>query len=525
MALLNLKEIGSQVFLIRPEANNFWCTRWRHLRFDCHQNSTKEVLLKRKTLWADRFSTASMDRIRATQEVQEQTTVPLPSQQKLESVPHLQDYIQPLPGHVNPLRHNRFFHCKEGFWVTETDMVAQNVAIDINEPSSHTQTYFHRAGPRYHVAFTPDEVRAAIVTCGGLCPGMNTVIRELVDALWFQYEVRDIRGIQAGYRGFWDAEAIELNPNKVEGWHKVGGTKLGTSRGGFDLEKIVGCIERQGLNQIYIIGGDGTMRGAVKIYEEVRKRGLKVSVVAIPKTVDNDVGIIDRSFGFQTAVEAAQAAINAAYIEASSTPNGVGLVKLMGRSAGHIAVQAALGSRDVDCCLIPEVPFYMAGEGGLLEFMEQRLKEKGHCVVVVAEGAGQDLLLKEAEEKKDESGNKKQKDIGGWLAAEMIEFWRRKYGESGGKMTLKYIDPTYMVRAVASNASDTAYCALLAHSGVHGAMAGFTGIVAGPVNSSFAYLPLPLVAASSPHVVDVGSHTWAWMRSLSNQPDFQNPPS
>lgn len=451
-------------------------------------------------------------------ETQNSPSVPLPSHQKIQPLPQLQDYIQPLPQHINPLLHSQYFHPTYGFWLSDSDMVAQNTAMDINDPSSHTQTYFHRAGPRYHVAFTPEEVGAAIVTCGGLCPGLNTVVRELVDALWYQYGVRQIHGIQGGYRGFYSCNTLTLNPHLVDGWHRSGGTKLGTSRGGFDLVKIVDAIEHRGLNQIYIIGGDGTMRGAVAIYEEVRRRGLKVSVVGIPKTVDNDVGIIDRSFGFQTAVEKAQEAVNAAHVEAESTPNGMGLVKLMGRNAGHIAVHATLGSRDVDCCLIPEVPFFMDGPGGLLDFIEQRLNENGHCVLVVAEGAGQELMESASIAKeRDMSGNPLLQDIGLWLGKRLKDWWKSKHPNE--LFALKYIDPTYMIRAVPSNATDTSYCTLLAHSALHGAMAGYTGFVAGPINGRFCYIPLDLVAKTQ-HTVDVNNHTWAWVKSVNNQPDF-----
>ena len=220
--------------------------------------------------------------------------VPIPYNQRILCPPHLEDYINPLPTHVNPLLHSPYFHPTAGFWLSCSDMVAQNVAIDLTDPSSHTQTYFPRAGPRYDVIFEPDDVSAAIVTCGGLCPGLNTVVRELVDALWYQYGVKRIHGICGGYRGFYSRDTVPLDPRIVDGWHRIGGSRLGTSRGGFDLEKIVDSIEHRGFNQIYIIGGDGTMRGAVAIYEEVKRRELKASVVGIPKTVDNDVGIIDR---------------------------------------------------------------------------------------------------------------------------------------------------------------------------------------------------------------------------------------
>lgn len=348
---------------------------------------------------------------------------------------------------------------------------------------------------------------------------MNTVIRELVVGLWELYGVREIYGIRAGYRGFYSMEPVRLDPKIVHDWHKRGGTVLETTRGGFDLEKIVDAIEQQGYNQVYIIGGDGTMRGAVKIFDEVRRRKLKISVAGIPKTVDNDVGIIDRSFGFQTAVEVAQQAINAAHVEAVSAVNGIGLVKLMGRSTGHIALYATLSSRDVDCCLIPEIDFYLEGKGGLFEFLNLKLKENGHAVVVIAEGAGQDLIPRTdaQKEEKDESGNPVFLDAGVWLKSELKNWWARDH--PGELFTLKYIDPTYMVRAVPANATDNLYCTLLAHSAIHGVMAGYTGFVSGPINGNYAYIPLEEVARTK-NMVNTQDHKWAWVRSVTNQPDF-----
>lgn len=261
------------------------------------------------------------------------------------------------------------------------------------------------------------------------------------------------------------------------------------------------------------------MRGAVNIFNEICRRKLNVAVAGIPKTVDNDVGIIDRSFGFQTAVEMAQQAINAGHVEAESAVNGIGLVKLMGRSTGHIALHATLSSRDVDCCLIPEIDFYLEGKGGLFEFLEQRLKENGHAVIVVAEGAGQELIPRNDAEKqeRDESGNLVLLDVGGWLKSELKKWWSRKHPNE--LFTVKYIDPTYMVRAVPANATDNTYCTLLAHSAIHGVMAGYTGFVSGPINGNYAYIPLEEVAQAK-NVVNTKDHKWSWVRSVSSQPDF-----
>lgn len=270
---------------------------------------------------------------------------------------------------------------------------------------------------------------------------------------------------------------------------------------------------------MYIIGGDGTMRGAVEIFHEICRRKLKIGVTGIPKTVDNDVGIIDKSFGFQTAVEMAQQAINAAHVEAESAVNGIGLVKLMGRSTGHIALHATLSSRDVDCCLIPETEFYLEGKGGLFEFMEQRLRENGHAVLVVAEGAGQDIIPRNEAQKqeRDESGNPVFLDVGQWLKSELKNWWSRDHPNE--LVTVKYIDPTYMIRAVPANATDNLYCTLLAHSAIHGVMAGYTGFVPGPINGNYAYIPVEEVAKAK-NVVNTRDHKWAWVRSVTSQPDF-----
>ncbi|XP_047318039.1 ATP-dependent 6-phosphofructokinase 2 [Impatiens glandulifera] len=444
---------------------------------------------------------------------------------ELQKPTHISDYLpQNLPTFNNPLLQSTFFHPTQGFFVSPTDIILRQIAYDLSSDntdvdSSHHHAY-HRAGPRKQISFDPSEVRAAIVTCGGLCPGMNTVIRELVVGLWELYGVREIYGVKAGYRGFYSADChVQLNPKLVHNWHKRGGTVLETSRGGFDLDRIVNSIQDRGFNQVYIIGGDGTMRGAVKIFEEIRRKKLKVAIIGIPKTVDNDVGIIDRSFGFQTAVEMAQQAISAAHVEAESGVNGIGLVKLMGRSCGHIVLHAALSSRDVDCCLIPENEFYLEGKGGLFEFIETRLSSNGHVVLVVAEGAGQSMIPRTDEEKleRDESGNMVFLDVGLWLKKEIKKWWEKDHG--GELLTVKYIDPTYMIRAVPANATDNLYCTLLAHSAIHGGMAGFTGVVAGLVNGNYAYIPVDQVAKAK-NPVNTRDNKWAWVRSVTNQPDF-----
>ncbi|KAL8254524.1 hypothetical protein R6Q59_032745 [Mikania micrantha] len=435
----------------------------------------------------------------------------------LEDVPHLTDYIQHLPTYPNPLQDNPAYAVVKQYFVDMDDTIAQKIVVHVDSPRG---THFRRAGPRQKVYFKSDDVHACIVTCGGLCPGLNTVIREIVGSLHDMYGVTRIEGIEGGYRGFYSRNTIPLTPKAVNGIHKWGGTIIGTSRGGYDNKKIVNSIEDRGINQVYIIGGDGTQKGASAIYEEVRRRGLHVAVVGIPKTIDNDIPVIDQSFGFDTAVEEAQRAIDAAHVEALSNENCIGLVKLMGRNSGFIAMHATLASRDVDCCLIPESSFYLEGPGGLFDYIEKRIKENGHMVIVVAEGAGQDLVAESlrTNDDKDASGNKLLNDVGLWLSQKIKDHFKT---QTEMEINLKYIDPTYMIRAVPSNASDNVYCTLLAQSAVHGAMAGYTGFTVGPVHGRECYLPFYRITEKQNKVV-ITDRMWARMLSSTNQPSFLN---
>ncbi|XP_044497355.1 ATP-dependent 6-phosphofructokinase 6-like [Mangifera indica] len=436
----------------------------------------------------------------------------------LEDVPHLTDYVLDLPTYPNPLQDNPYYSVVKQYFVNPDDAVAQKIVIHKDSPRG---THFRRAGPRQKVYFESDEVYACIVTCGGLCPGLNTVIREIVCGLYHMYGVNKVLGIEGGYRGFYARNTIPLTPKVVNNIHKRGGTFLGTSRGGHDTAKIVDSIQDRGINQVYIIGGDGTQRGASDIFEEIRRRGLKIAVAGIPKTIDNDIPVIDKSFGFDTAVEEAQRAINAAHVEAESIENGIGVVKLMGRYSGFIAMYATLASRDVDCCLIPESPFYLEGPGGLLEYVEKRLKEHGHMVIVIAEGAGQDLLSQSMRNKEhqDASGNKLLQDVGLWISQNIKDHFAKM---KRMPVNLKYIDPTYMIRAIPSNASDNVYCTLLAHSAIHGAMAGYTGFTVGPVHARHAYIPFYRIIERQNKVV-ITDRMWARLLSSTNQPSFLDP--
>ncbi|RHY18792.1 hypothetical protein DYB36_003569 [Aphanomyces astaci] len=377
-----------------------------------------------------------------------------------------------------------------------------------------------RAGPRASLFFDPTKVKAAIVTCGGLCPGLNNVIRDITLALWNLYGVRDIYGIRMGFEGFhnWtdlkQKEApIMLTPTLVGGIHHNGGTILGSNRGGVDVEKILSFLTKNGVNQLFVIGGDGTHRAANIIADECRARSLPISVAGVPKTIDNDVDLLDRSFGFNTAVEEAQRAIRSAMIEATCVPNGIGVVKLMGRSAGFIAAHATLSSGDVDLCCIPEVPIVLDGPRSCLAHVERVVQQKGYAVVVVAEGAGEELLGTSAQV--DAGGNKKLPPIGEFIKGELL----RHFQANDKVATVKYIDPSYMIRSVPANAADSLYCMLLGQNAVHGAMAGYTGFTVGLSANRVVFFPITAVTKNSPRCMDPIGRTWERVLCMTRQPN------
>jgi len=372
-----------------------------------------------------------------------------------------------------------------------------------------------RAGPRENIYFTPAHVHAGIVTCGGLCPGINDVIRAIVRCLWTRYGVTRISGIRYGYRGFLPESGFgvrQLDPEIVDDIHKLGGTFLGSARGGGkEVVKIVDAMQKLNLNMLFTIGGDGTQRGTMDIAEEIDKRNLKIALIGIPKTVDNDFALIDRSFGFNTAVAKAVEVVSAAHMEAASAINGIGLVKVMGRDSGFIAAHTALASHEVNFVLIPEVPFNLEGYNGFLTHLEERLKKRKHAVIVVAEGAMQDQLL--TEKKFDAGGNVKMADVGIYLRSRIIKYFEDKNME----INLKYIDPSYAIRSAPANPDDSIYCERLGNAAAHAAMAGKTKLIIGLVNNRFVHLPIKTVI-SHRNMVNPESSLWRDTLDATHQP-------
>lgn len=363
---------------------------------------------------------------------------------------------------------------------------------------------FEGAGPRRKLYFEPSRAKCAIVTCGGLCPGINDVIRAIVMEAFHAYKVPSIVGIPYGLEGFipkYGHSLMELTPKVVADIHRFGGTMLGSSRGPQSAEEIVDTLERCNVNALFVIGGDGTMKASLAISEELQARGLKISVIGIPKTIDNDINFIPQSFGFETAVFKATEAIECAHTEACGTPNGIGMVKLMGRESGFIAARATLALKEVNFVLIPEAPFSLDGQGGILPALEERLRSRGHAVIVAAEGAGQHLLAHRSGT--DASGNPVLGDVADLLRKEINAYLDAR----GMEHSIKYIDPSYIIRSVPANANDKVYCGFLGQYAVHAAMAGRTDMVVAKLQDRYVHLPLQLVTRKR-RTLNIYSDLW-----------------
>lgn len=388
------------------------------------------------------------------------------------------------------------------------------VSDGAEEPGPEASLSFERAGPREHLYFDPRKTRVAIITCGGLCPGINDVIRALVLQLHHWYGVHEVFGIRYGYSGlsaYAKHSPLRLEPDLVDDIHKRGGTILGSSRGSPPVGEMVDTLVNRGINILFTIGGDGTLRGAYEISEEVRRRNVPMAVIGIPKTIDNDIPLVYHSFGFETAVEEARKVLECAHVESKGAANGVGLVKLMGRHAGFIAAYATRASGDVNFCLVPEVPFPLHGEGGLLENLRVRLRQRQHAVIAVAEGAGQHLVG-EGEER-DASGNVKFKDIGLFLKEEI----GKAFAAWGEPVNVKYFDPSYTIRSVPATGQDSIFCADLARHAVHAGMAGKTAMLVGYWHGVFTNVPLRAIQKRRKPMRPTAS-LWVSVLSSTGQP-------
>jgi 6-phosphofructokinase 1 len=421
-------------------------------------------------------------------------------------------------GITSPLRHTHRSENPVYKFVDDTERILFDVSLENFRKCHETgeqPVSFEKAGPKENIYFEPAKTKVAIVTCGGLCPGVNNVIRSLVNELHYRYGISRILGIQYGYEGLipsYNHPVIELTSSMVNYIHLTGGTFLGSSRGDQDVEKMVDTLEILNINILFCIGGDGTLRGAHAIHKEIEKRKLKICVAGIPKTIDNDLDLIQKSFGFETAFSIANDIIRNAHCEASGGFNGVALVKLMGRDSGFIAASAALAIQEVNFVLVPEITFDLYGPRGFLNVLKKRLEDRHHAVIVVAEGTGQEFFDC-SETNKDISGNVKYKDIGVFLKDKISEeFKKEEFPHS-----IKYIDPSYIIRSAPANANDSKFCNLLAQNAVHAALSGRTDFVTGFWNNQFTIMPIQMVVAKRKKI-DVEGELWWNVLEATGQP-------
>ncbi|MBP5285963.1 MAG: ATP-dependent 6-phosphofructokinase [Kiritimatiellae bacterium] len=411
---------------------------------------------------------------------------------------------------ASPVRHHEFITAGERILVTEN----RNRLDVLAGKLGHVPT-FERAGPLARIYHDPSWTRVGIVTAGGLCPGLNNVIKGLVEILSFDYGVKTIFGIRYGYAGLnpdCACRPLMLNPDNVDTIHELGGTILGSSRGQQPTGVIVDTLARMNINVLFCIGGDGSLRCARDVAQECAKRALKISIVGIPKTIDNDLNFVGRSFGFETAVAEAADIIRNAHVEAKGTAGGIGLVKLMGRDSGFIAAYASIANPVVNFCLVPEEKFALEGDGGLFAALENRFRAgKTHAVIVVAEGAGQDLF-EPAGESRDASGNILKKDIGEFLKREI----ERHMKSRGIASSVKYFDPSYTIRSVPARGTDAIRCYMLARNAVHAAMAGRTNCVVGNLGESYCLVPIKL-ATIERQTVSLESDLWRGVMDATGQ--------
>ena len=413
--------------------------------------------------------------------------------------------------YASPLALNNVEGDHIGNFTYDATRVRYQVELAAGEPEDN-ETFFEKAGPRQKLFFDPARTRAAIVTCGGLCPGLNNVIRSAYLELRHNYGVREVLGIRYGYMGltFNAPPPITLSSEDVEGIHRVGGTILSSSRGQRSPEEMVDFLVNRDINILICVGGDGTQRGAHSIAEEIRKRGLPIAVVGVPKTIDNDIQYVRQTFGYYTAIEAARTILDGAHCEAKGAPNGIGLVKLMGRDSGFIAAGATIASQEVNFVLIPEIPIKLDGPKGFMATLHRRITERRHAVVVVAEGAGQDLM---GAVEADGISNAKKLDIGVFLKDRINEYFKEK----NTPINLKYIDPSYIIRSVPANSQDARICDSYARNAVHAAMAGKTDLIIGDWHGVYVHVPIP-AATSSRKKVDSEGSLWTSVIAATGQP-------
>jgi 6-phosphofructokinase 1 len=416
--------------------------------------------------------------------------------------------------HPSPLNLASASHEDANFFVSDSKRIRLDLTLD-PQPDDTDPLSLEEAGPRQRLFFDPNETTAAIVTCGGLSPGLNNVIRSVFYELSENYGVRCVLGIRNGYLGLNPESGLEpvaLSKDFVEPIDKLGGTVLGSSRGPQQPAVIADFLQSANIDILFCVGGDGTQRGAHALSEELQRREARAAVVGIPKTIDNDIPFVRLSFGYATALEKAAEVIRGAHVEARDAVHGIGLVKLMGRHAGFIAAGASVVSQEVDFTLVPEIPFSLDGENGLLPALQRRMRDRAHAVIVIAEGAGQHLF-DDTDLQRDASGNRLHQDIGAFLKQKISGYFQQQ----GFPIALKYLDPSYHIRSSPANVYDRFLCDAMARDAVHAAMAGKTGVMIGSEHNCLIHVPIPTVVSRT-KAVDVAGDLWRSVLQATGQP-------
>ncbi len=404
-------------------------------------------------------------------------------------------------------------------FVSDDAKIIVEVQTDHLDANLNNAISFEQAGPRKKIYFDPSKLKCAIATCGGLCPGLNDIIRSIVLELYHIYHVKNIYGIRHGLQGFipkFEHDIVTLDPEVVSGIQNTGGSILGSSRGTQDVGEILDCLERMNIRILFMVGGDGSLMASKAIAEEIERRKLKISVIGIPKTIDNDIYLVSRSFGFDTAVDVATLAVKGGHNEAVAYPNGIGLVKLMGRHSGFLTATTALAQQDANFVLVPEVDFFLYGKTGFLQALENRITKRKHAVIIVAEGAGQNLF-DEQDKQYDPSGNVILQDIGLFLKDKIKQWFQAK----DIPISLKYIDPSYIIRSLPANANDSVFCGFLGREAVHAGMAGKTKLIVSYWNNHYVHVPMD-ASAGKRRNMDPHGRLWQSVLEATGQDSFFN---
>lgn len=364
---------------------------------------------------------------------------------------------------------------------------------------------------------------AVVAQSGGPSPVINASLQGVIEGcLHHPGTIGRIFAGRHGIEGVLQEELIDLSaidPGEIALLrHTPAAGAVGTCRYKLkderseDYERIIEVFKAHDVGYFFYIGGNDSMDTAQKVSRLAAERGLDLAVTGVPKTIDNDIDFVYKTFGFDTAVGRAREVLDGAHAEAVGAPNGIGLVKLMGRDSGFIAAYATLASLEVNFCLIPEVPFDLNGPGAFLQLLEARLKQREHAVVVVAEGAGQDLM-QAGDRGKDASGNVRHEDIGEFLKERIQEY----FAETSIPINLKYFDPSYIVRSIPANASDCIFCDNLARNAVHAGMAGKTDMLIGLWHGVYVHVPIALAIRERKRIRPQGS-LWSHVLEVTGQP-------